>query len=135
MSGTASVPADGLHLVLAKSADQVPLARRAVRNWLHSAGLHTHQPVAELLVSELVTNALRHGRPPVELRIRVGQGRVLRIEVLDGADGAEPVKSEAPLNAVSGRGLGIVAALAVRWGTEPVEAGKLVWAELDPSSH
>jgi anti-sigma regulatory factor (Ser/Thr protein kinase) len=129
-----SVPADGLHIVLAESADQVPRARLAVRQWLRSAGLHGHHPAAELLVSELVTNALRHGRPPVELRIRTARGRVLRIEVLDGAVGEDPVPSEAPPDAISGRGLSIVAALAVRWGTEAAASGKVVWAELDPSS-
>lgn len=134
MSGAPSVPADGLRLVLAESADQVSLARRAVRDWLRSAGLHIHEPTAELLVSELVTNALRHGRPPVELRLNAAPEKVLRIEVLDTADGADPVQSHAALDAVSGRGLGIVAALAVRWGTEHLDSGKVVWAELDPSS-
>lgn len=134
MSGAPSTPAEDLRLVLSESTDQVPFARRAVRDWLQAVGLHSHHPTAELLVCELVTNALRHGSPPVELRIRAGLERVLRVEVLDGADGAQPVRHEPAPDAVSGRGLGIVAALAVRWGTEADDSGKVVWAELDPSS-
>src|SRR5690606_36007816 len=104
-------------------------------DWLRTSGMQRHTPAAELLVSELVTNALRHGRPPMALRLRTHNGQSLRIEVLDGAADGEPVPTEAPPDAVTGRGLGIVAALARRWGTESVPGGKLVWAELDHTEH
>lgn len=87
-----------------------------------------------LLVSELVTNALRHGRPPMELRVRPLRAGGMRVEVLDAAGGELPIQTQARPDAVTGRGVGIVDALSSRWGSEPLAVGKLVWAEIDPDS-
>jgi hypothetical protein len=84
-------------------------------------------------VSGLVTNALVHGRPTMELRAsRVGSGR--RVEVLDGAGERRPRRRSLRPSADDprGRGLTIVSALATRWGTAPSPGGKTVWFELDP---
>ena len=80
---------------------------------------------AALATSELVTNALVHGRPPVELRLRLESTDVL-IEVRDRAT-YQPRKLRPDENDEHGRGLQIVAALASRWGTRPTEHGKAVW--------
>lgn len=84
--------------------------------------------VAELLVSEVVTNAVRHagtgGR--VELR-RTEQG--VRIDVADHGTGV-PVRRTPGPDEIAGRGLGIVDTLASRWGVEELEGGKVVWFEL-----
>jgi anti-sigma regulatory factor (Ser/Thr protein kinase) len=103
-----------------------------VRDWLARHGANSLIETAVLLVSELVTNALMHGRPPLELRVRVLDTGGVRVEVLDAAGGEPPVRRRASLDAATGRGVGIVATLAARWGSQPVAAGKLVWAELDP---
>lgn len=82
-----------------------------------------------LVVSELVANALVHGRPPVELWVSRRPGG-LRIEVRDrGEDTVAPPDSGDPL-AEGGLGLRVVAHLATRWGSDPLPDGKSVWAEL-----
>lgn len=129
MTQTSSDP--GLHVQLAALPDEVPRVREAVREWLRSAGNRCDWFTAELLVSELVTNALRHALPPMEVRVQPIGANGVRIEVFDAAGDQWPMEDAAPLDAEGGRGVEIVAALASRWGTEPADSGKLVWAELD----
>jgi signal transduction histidine kinase/DNA-binding response OmpR family regulator len=83
---------------------------------------------AVLLASELVTNAVLHGRPPVELRLR-RTATELVLEVHDGA-GYLPSRRRAAPDDENGRGLQLVAALADRWGSRPVADGKSVWCVL-----
>lgn len=88
---------------------------------------------ALLLVSELVTNAVRHGRPEIVLQIRRLPDRI-RIEVRDEGDHLPEVPADRPsLDRPTGRGLLIVAATALDWGVErtPGLNGKTVWAEID----
>jgi anti-sigma regulatory factor (Ser/Thr protein kinase)/PAS domain-containing protein len=80
---------------------------------------------AVLLVSELVTNALLHGRPPIELRLR-STAEHLFLEVRDHATYL-PRRLRATPEDEHGRGLQLVALLADRWGTRPVPEGKAVW--------
>jgi len=83
---------------------------------------------AALATSELVTNAVLHGRPPVDLRLRV-EGREVLLEVRDRAT-YQPRKLRPDDEDEHGRGLQIVSALASRWGTRPTEHGKAVWCVL-----
>ena len=83
---------------------------------------------AELIVSELVTNAIVHGAPPVQLRLRLGGGRVL-IEAIDAAITTPQLRHATPSDN-HGRGLLIVSLLAERWGTRPMLNGKSVWCHL-----
>jgi serine phosphatase RsbU (regulator of sigma subunit)/anti-sigma regulatory factor (Ser/Thr protein kinase) len=87
---------------------------------------------AALATSELVTNALLHGRPPVDLRLRVEGAEVL-VEVRDRAT-YQPRKQRPGELDEHGRGLQIVSALASRWGTRPTEHGKAVWCVLTAKS-
>ncbi|MEU2423269.1 SpoIIE family protein phosphatase [Streptomyces sp. NPDC007851] len=114
-------------------------ARVDVARQLTAWGLEELGFAAGLVVSELVTNAVRYGRPPIRLRlIRTGRpeerdgapGRGLLCEVSD-AGGATPHLRRARTFDEGGRGLLLVAQLAARWGTRHARQGKTVWAELD----
>ena len=83
---------------------------------------------AELVVSELVTNAIRYGQPPVQLRLI--RGAALICEVSDGS-GTAPHLRRAGVHDEGGRGLLLVAQLARRWGTRHQTGGKTIRAELE----
>jgi GAF domain-containing protein/anti-sigma regulatory factor (Ser/Thr protein kinase) len=117
-------------LPLGSSADAVPQARQYVSRRLSAENLSHFADDAELAVTELVTNALLHAAPPVSLRVTPADGHV-RVEVRDGSRVA-PVRGQADVASMTGRGLALVEALAVRWGVDPTPAGKVVWAELGP---
>lgn len=81
-----------------------------------------------VVVSELVTNAVRHAEPPVDLEIEVTPTEIL-IAVEDGSPG-RPGASQASPDAEGGRGLTMVALLASEVGVRPHPPGKIVWAAL-----
>jgi anti-sigma regulatory factor (Ser/Thr protein kinase) len=83
---------------------------------------------ARLLVSELVTNAVLHGRGRILLRAHANEDRVL-VEVIDEGEGFEREARQQPFEAVRGRGLGIVEAESSRWGVH--EGTTHVWFELE----
>jgi anti-sigma regulatory factor (Ser/Thr protein kinase) len=101
-------------------------ARQAMRSW---SLLDEVIETATLLASELVTNALVHGRGPVDLRLRLTRDRL----VLEAVDGGHhmPRRRRAGDEDEGGRGLHLVASLADRWGFRALDDGKVVWAELD----
>lgn len=107
------------------------LARQVTREVLtawHRADL---EETAVLIVSELVTNAVRHastGRPLVALRLEIA-GASVRIEVHDD-DPRWPEPSTPDSLDESGFGFVLVNALASKWGVNDTAAGKAVWAEL-----
>ena len=83
---------------------------------------------ALLLTSELVTNAVLHARTGVELSVVTGMGAI-HVEVSDDDPGV-PRQRTADLDALGGRGLALVAALAGDWGVRLAPPGKVVWFEL-----
>ncbi|MEU5277276.1 ATP-binding protein [Streptomyces asoensis] len=109
----------------------VRTARRAVRGRLHRWGLDSVSDIAALLVSELVTNALRHATGPIGVRLvrPAGVNGVLLVEVSDPLPDPPRERVARPEDE-SGRGLQLVASSARRWGTRPGGAGKTVWFEL-----
>ncbi|MCO5968534.1 ATP-binding protein [Actinoallomurus soli] len=120
--GTASWP-------LPSSTAAVPPARRLTGEQLEHWGLGDHRDTAELLVSELVTNAVRHGRGEIQLTVCAEEDR-LRFEVHDEA--AESVPQVRPVGEIDegGRGLHLVGMLSSRWGAARTATGKFVWFEL-----
>ncbi|MBA3266685.1 MAG: ATP-binding protein [Acidimicrobiia bacterium] len=84
--------------------------------------------VVGLLVTELVTNAIRHADSHVDVAIRL-LPETLRVEVRDTAEGRPAVVDAGP-DAERGRGLAMVDALAEAWGVEPDGHGKVVWFEI-----
>ena len=105
------------------------------RAWISERTPELPRATAEdalLIVSELVTNAVRHGQPEIVLQLDLGDDRI-RIEVHDGGDELPLVPADQPaVDRPTGRGLLIVAATASDWGiTRPTTgSGKTVWAEL-----
>jgi serine phosphatase RsbU (regulator of sigma subunit)/anti-sigma regulatory factor (Ser/Thr protein kinase) len=99
------------------------LVRRRLRRW----GLAELIPIAELLASELVTNAVRYAHGAIALRL-VREGGLV-CEVLDDS-AALPRLRHAGDDDERGRGLQVVSQLAQRWGARRTPAGKVVWCEL-----
>ncbi|GAA3583291.1 hypothetical protein GCM10022419_076380 [Nonomuraea rosea] len=100
-------------------------ARSLVREQLSGWGLDHTIDDCLLIVSELVTNAVRHGGSAFALRLEHHADRVYG-EVFDPGDG-RPHACPPDLDALSGRGLQIVAAIADDWGVAPARGGKIVW--------
>lgn len=109
----------------------VRAARTAVRDRLAAWNLDGLADIAALLVSELVTNALRHATGPIGVRLVRPEAidGVLLVEVSDPLPDP-PRERVAALEDESGRGLQLVAYAARRWGTRPGATGKTVWFEL-----
>jgi anti-sigma regulatory factor (Ser/Thr protein kinase) len=113
---------------LAPDPHEVAPARRWAVAQATSAGLADEDAAAilELLSSEIITNAVRHGRGEVVVSV-VRNGATLRVAVTDGGNGL-PAPREAADDAVTGRGLLLVAALSESWGVEQHPAGgTCVW--------
>lgn len=122
--------------------ESVKIGRDFARATLGHWGMATLIDLAELVISELLTNALRHGIPsarqladdcPIRLKL-LGQAPYLMCMVTD--PGAEiPVLRESGPLAESGRGLKVVESCSVRWGWHLLDGGgKVVWALLRPDS-
>jgi serine phosphatase RsbU (regulator of sigma subunit)/anti-sigma regulatory factor (Ser/Thr protein kinase) len=99
------------------------LIRRPLRRW----GLADLIPTAELLVSELVTNAVRYAQGKIGLRLVLEGGLVC--EVLDDS-AALPRLRHPDDEDERGRGLQVVSQLSQRWGARRTVSGKVVWCEL-----
>lgn len=104
-------------------------ARHALAEQLTAWGLAEHCDEVELITSELVTNAIRHGGGVTGVSMRAAD-HVIRIEVTDAGTGALEVR-EASATAFSGRGLALVDAMSTDWGVFYLpDGGKTVWSEI-----
>ncbi|MFE5494103.1 SpoIIE family protein phosphatase [Streptomyces virginiae] len=112
---------------LPREARSVGRARELARAKLPAWGLEGLLDTTELLVSELVTNALRYGEG--EIRLRLLLDRTLVCEVWD-ANLVQPRRRRARDTDEGGRGLQLVGMLSAGWGTRRTHRGKTVWFEL-----
>ncbi|TQL19269.1 ATP-binding protein [Streptomyces sp. SLBN-134] len=108
----------------------VPESRRALRELLRHWGTPERSAVAELLTSELVTNALVHTDYEAVLTATVGP-RGLRVEVRDFVAHEPRPRARSTEEGTNGRGLVLVDSLADEWGVRRHRVGKSVWFELD----
>ncbi len=99
-------------------------ARNALRAFLPAALADT----AELLISELIANALQHAAPPLYLTVS-SVGDQVRCAVSDGSR-TPPAPLHASPSWEHGRGLELIDRLAQRWGSDPTPWGKTVWIQL-----
>ncbi len=113
---------------LPPSPSSVPRARRLAGDQLAFWGFGEHRETAELLVSELVTNALRHGSGSIRLSLRARDG-LLRFEVEDAGMTVPRVRRPGE-DDEGGRGLRLVSMLSSGWGSARTATGKVVWFEL-----
>ncbi|MFJ8795889.1 SpoIIE family protein phosphatase [Streptomyces sp. NPDC102462] len=104
----------------------VSQARALTGRQLIDWGLEPLAFTTELIVSELVTNAIRHARGPIALRLIRAQ--ILICEISDGSLSA-PHLRRARTTEEGGRGVFLIAQLATRWGTRYTTDGKTIWAE------
>jgi anti-sigma regulatory factor (Ser/Thr protein kinase) len=112
----------------------VSVARRHVRELLDGAGRGDLTEATVLLVSEVVTNAILHSASgdqggSLEVRYALDDHEVY-VEVLDAGGAAAPSRHAEHLEGVSGRGLGLVEALASAWGVHDHQDGRAVWFRL-----
>ncbi|MEU8468009.1 SpoIIE family protein phosphatase [Streptomyces sp. NPDC029006] len=106
----------------------VRTARRMVGDQISAWGMEHLSATVELIVSELVTNAIRYGGAPIHLRLI--QHKVLTCEVFDNST-SHPRSRQPLVLEENGRGLSLVAQLSRRWGSRSATGGKIVWAEQD----
>jgi anti-sigma regulatory factor (Ser/Thr protein kinase) len=108
-------------------------SRRFVNDTALDWGIHGDDlDVARLLATELVTNAILHGAPPIRISARRSHG-VVRIEVWDASPlrpHPRPFDAQAP----TGHGILLVERLARRWGVDVGDTGKSVWFEVHSTS-
>ena len=104
-------------------------ARRLIIDVLRRTG-HDAEVLADvqIVITELATNAVVHVGSPFSVSIR-STGSIVRIRVRDRSHAAPTLRADRGMRP-SGRGMGIVAALASRWGVDLAPDGKVVWAEL-----
>jgi anti-sigma regulatory factor (Ser/Thr protein kinase) len=130
-SGAASV-----HVALPSDLTAARTARSAARDVVQRWRLAGVLEPLQLVVSELVGNAVRHGRPPVEMLLRRA-GRGVRVDVHDESPAPDLPRAStlsAP-DAESGRGLYLVDAVSADAGVEQIAGdGKVTWARIEPES-
>ncbi|WP_432094168.1 SpoIIE family protein phosphatase [Streptomyces sp. bgisy100] len=128
MARVQGLPADSVgDWKLAPEPQSVSRAREQAREQLVAWGLESLVDTTELLVSELVTNALRYGEG--EIRLRLLLDRTLVCEVWDGGL-VQPRRRRARDTDEGGRGLQLVGLLSAGWGSRRTPHGKTVWFEL-----
>jgi hypothetical protein len=104
----------------------VARARKLATGQLRAWGLARAQHTTELVVSELVTNAIQHGAPPIQLRLI--RDHTLICEVTDASSTAPHLRRSRTLDE-DGRGLLLVCDLTHSWGTRHTTTGKTIWCQ------
>ncbi|MFD3789495.1 ATP-binding protein [Streptomyces cyaneofuscatus] len=119
-----------------RDRSSIPVVRKFTRKALIEWGCEDRAYDMLLCVTELATNALRHGVPPGRgFRVKISLERmeqVIRIELHDSGDGEVLAADRWPgVEDEGGRGLLLVSALADKWGVAERNPGKIVWCEFN----
>jgi anti-sigma regulatory factor (Ser/Thr protein kinase) len=124
---------DRVRILLPVEAASVPRARHLITDAGCPRQDADARDRAALLISELVTNAIKHGTPPIQLEISCEDGgHALQVRVTDGSRRMPSLAHARPLDE-SGRGLELTAVLSDEWGVEATPPGKTVWFKLSPA--
>lgn len=127
-------PVRPAHLALPMAGGAPSQARAFLRGTLCPELALDARDEAVLLVSELVTNAVRHGGPPIVVELACAGPRGLGVRVSDGSPQL-PALRHGDLSEESGRGLALVDLVSDGWGIEPGTSGKTVWFVLGDPAH
>jgi len=116
-----------LSLILPRDRTAAGIARRETKQFL-GGSVGDRLGDLELVVSELVNNALLHGSGEIRLALRL-DGNRLSGHIIDAGNGFSPTRSARRVDEPGGFGLGIVGRLSSRWGVQ--HGASLVWFEMD----
>jgi len=121
-------------VLLPHAPSSVAVARKRLSSELAASGVYESiVDDASVIVSELISNALRHARPLPSGQVRIcwlRRGDMLELEVSDGGAMTEPRRGPGTLSSLGGRGLGIVEALCEGWGVRHEDGTTTVWVVL-----
>ena len=121
-------------LVLPSTAESVPAARLHVRAALGLHGLDQYAEDAEIITSELVTNAIQHvcddGTETIGVTLTQARSPAAVTVVVSDSSPEGPIRRDATAGSERGRGLQIVEALSAHWGWHPHDGGKVIFAVL-----
>lgn len=136
-SATREAPAPVVTIDVPHERTGVRLARHAFADQIAAAGVEGEaRDDAMLVLSELVSNAVKHASPlpsgEITVRWRLDD-EVLHIEITDGGASTRPRAGVAALSALGGRGLDIVRTVSRHWGVTEGEGSVTVWAEVPRS--
>ncbi len=122
-------PLAEVRVTLSAEGGSCARARQVVRDAAASWGLPEDlADDAQLVVTELVSNGIDHGEGPITLTVtRRAAGMLVEVHDLSPR---QPLVRPVDPSSARGRGMQLVQALSVRWGTTPDGGGKVVWAEL-----
>jgi anti-sigma regulatory factor (Ser/Thr protein kinase) len=133
MAAASEVPTM-VSVLLPHASTSVRSARRRIADDLSRRGVpRTVVEDCMLVVSEILSNALKHARPLRAGHVEVAwdvQGDAINIQVADGGGPTQPRVHAPSLSALGGRGLNIVSMIAATWGVRENNDGTVVWATL-----
>ncbi|WP_411075200.1 ATP-binding protein [Streptomyces sp. cmx-4-7] len=122
----------GYSQTLPREPQSAVAARRLVRAALTVWGLESLIDDATLVVTELVSNAVDHGRlPSIRVLVSRPSANRVRVGVVDRSKTVPVLRTDSNGDQLRGRGLVLVDALTEQWGIELYRWGKQVWAELE----
>ena len=118
-----------VHVTLPPDLAATVTARQVVEGVCRAWHIEHVLETAQLVITELVSNVVRHARTAMEVSLEVSPG-ALRLAVRDGEPRAPQPGAAGDSMAETGRGLLVIQALTTGWGATPTEHGKVVWAVL-----
>ncbi|WP_199836662.1 ATP-binding protein [Streptomyces sp. CB01373] len=128
------MPRRAWELPFLAQAEEVAALRRLLRLHLELWGLQEVSDAAQLCVSELVANVIKHVGPATPTTLAVFMnGTRLRIEVHDPDPRVLPILTDADSDAETGRGMALIEAITDRWGVDLTDGRKATWCELGTS--
>ncbi|MGW7527172.1 ATP-binding protein [Streptomyces sp. NPDC054783] len=130
MDCTGCMPRRAWRLPFLAEAEEVAALRRILRIHLERWGLQELSESAQLCVSELVANVIKHVGPGTPTMLAVSMsGTRLRIEVQDPDPRALPTLTDVDADAEAGRGMALIEAISDRWGVDLAHGRKATWCE------